>query len=47
MVKNIEGFNSKLETKFFRNTEVLQKRRVENPVAGSNKGVPAKVSHAT
>ena len=46
MVKNIEGFNSKLQMKSFRNTDVLEKRGVENPVGGSDKRIPTQVSHA-
>ena len=37
MVKNIEGFKSKLQMKSFGNTDVLKKRGVENPVGGSDK----------
>lgn len=46
MVKSIEDFNSKLQVKSFRNTEVLEKRGVESPVVGSDKCIPTKVSHA-
>ena len=46
MVKNIEGFNSKLQMKSFRDSDVLEKRSVESPVGGSDKRIPTKVPHA-
>jgi len=46
MVKNIESFKSKLQMKSFGNTDVLEKRGVENPVGGSDERIPTKVSHA-